>query len=137
MPKEEQQADEFIYPKSFLAMYQLDNLTVYASVRDTSTYGTCRRQNYDVAMNQMDRYFLEPGDILNMNRIIANQPGYCRGDGGTFLFYEGACGASTQVFWNALLNPLLTVTRRYPHGKWYAGFYGSAVMGDDASMYER
>jgi hypothetical protein len=35
-----------------------------------------------------------------------------------------------------LINPKLYVTKRYNHNQSYAGFYGSDIMGDDASMYE-
>ena len=41
------------------------------------------------------------------------------------------------MFWNWLLNPFLEVTKRYAHWQRYEGFYGSTIMWDDASMYER
>lgn len=123
-------------PKIYLALKQIKDYELHAAVRDTTTYGACRKQNYDVAMKQLDGLVLQPQEIYNMNRDIANHPAYCSGNGGKFLFYEGVCGGSTQAFWVALLTPSLYVTKRYNHGQRYAGFYGSTIMGDDASMYE-
>jgi len=122
-------------PKSVIAYGQMEEWSSFASVRDTSTYWYCRKTNYDVAMAQIDWVEISPGQLLNMNKVIARQPWYCTW-GQNFLFYQGACWWSTQLFWNGMLNPFLEVTKRYAHGMWYQGFYGSKVMWDDASMYE-
>ncbi len=121
-------------PKRVLALHQVDQRSVFAAVRDTSSYGVCRKNNYDIALRQLDGILLAPEEKLNMNKKIAYQPGYCGGD--AYMFNEGVCGGSTQLFWNALVNPYLYVTKRYNHNERYAGFYGSNVLGDDASMYE-
>lgn len=123
-------------PKSYLAMKQAQNRWVYAAVRDISTYGNCRLQNYLIALREINGTLLAPWEKLNLNKIISNQPDYCRGKGENYLFYQGVCGASTQLFRNALINPALRVTKRSAHGKRYAGFYGSTIIGDDASMYQ-
>lgn len=123
-------------PYTYLGWNQFQTWSVYASIRDTSMYWSCRKTNYDIAMNELDGRVVNPWELLNMNKIIARKPWYCTG-WTNFLFYEWACWWSTQLFRNALLNPYIEVEKRYPHGKWYAWFYGSNIMGDDASMYER
>ena len=45
-------------PKTLLAYEQLSQYAFFASVRETTTYGTCRKQNYDVAMQELDGYIL-------------------------------------------------------------------------------
>lgn len=121
-------------PKYVLWLQQMHNRSVYASVRDTHSYGRCRKNNYDIALNQMDKVLLLPEKKFNMNQQIAHLPHYCGWEG--YMFSEWACGSSTQLFRNALVNPYLYVTKRYNHNDRYAWFYGSNVLGDDAAMYE-
>jgi vancomycin resistance protein YoaR len=122
-------------PKVLLAYEQFTYYSIYASVRDTTTYGECRKQNYDVALAALDGVTLVPGEQLNMNTLIANDPDYCEGTLGKYLFYQGVCGGSTQLFWNALVNPYLYVVERHPHGEFWTNFYG--YKGEDAAIYER
>lgn len=62
-------------PKIFLAYEQVANYSFYASMRETAdTYNECRKQNYDIAMQALDRVLLESGEELNMNTLIANKP---------------------------------------------------------------
>ena len=127
---------EFRIPKIYFVRQQTEGYSFYASVRDTLTYGPCRKRNYDEAMKQLDRRTIAPGETFNYNRVLANLPSYCMGNSPhMYLFYQWVCGGSTQLFWNALVNPQLFVTKRYAHSQWYEGFYGSK-MGDDASLYE-
>jgi hypothetical protein len=121
-------------PKVVLWIRQMHRRSVFAAVRDTRTYGRCRKTNYDIALSKIDGTLVLPGEKLNMNKMIAHDPRYC--GGGDYMFNEGVCGGSTQLFWNALVNPYIYVTKRYNHNERYAGFYGSNVLGDDASMYE-
>lgn len=123
-------------PTRRLAMEQFKERNVYATLRDTTTYGTCRKQNYSLALKALDREELLPGEKLNMNRDISKRRGRCQNDQESYLFGEGACGASTQFFRTAMMTPDLYVTKRYPHGEWRAGFYGDTIRGDDASMYQ-
>lgn len=123
-------------PTILLAWEQSQDRTFYASVRDTSTYGTCRKTNYDVAMRELNWLVVSPGEKLNMNKLIAHKPWYCTW-WSHFMFYQGACWWSTQLFWNWLINPYMEVTKRYAHWERYAWFYWSNIMWDDASMYER
>lgn len=125
-----------LIPKVLIAYDQLDQFKFVASVRDTTIYWPCRKQNYDLAMNMLDGQNLEPQELLNINKLIAYQPGYCTWGWKEYQFYSGVCGWSTQLFWNAILHPWLEVVERRSHGKRYAGFYGSSVMGDDSSIYE-
>ena len=122
-------------PKVLLAYQQMFEYTFYASVRDTTTYGPCRKQNYDVAMEQLNWLTLVSGEQLNMNTLIADHPDYCEWTMGKYMFYQGVCGGSTQLFWNALVNPYLYVVERHPHSEFRANFYGT--MGEDAAIYER
>lgn len=75
-------------PKIYIAFQQMQDYTFYASLRDTTSYGNCRKINYDLAMQQLDGKLLDPGELYNMNREISNLPGYCDGSGEKFLFYE-------------------------------------------------
>ncbi|USN55411.1 MAG: hypothetical protein H6765_02150 [Candidatus Peribacteria bacterium] len=75
-------------PKLYLAVQQIEGYSFYAATRDVSGYGTCRKTNYDLALEQLDTLFLKPGELFNMNRAISRLPGYCAGDGGEFLFYQ-------------------------------------------------
>jgi vancomycin resistance protein YoaR len=118
-----------------LAYEQLQDYALFAAVRDTTTYGPCRKKNYDVAMSMLHGFVLAPHEQLNMNELIANHPDYCTGTAGKFLFYQGVCGGSTQLFWNALVNPYLYVVERSAHGEFRKNFYGH--MGEDAGIYER
>jgi hypothetical protein len=122
-------------PKRLIAWYYRDDYKYVASTRDTRIYWPCRKQNYDVAMRELNGQVIQPWWRLNINTLIANKPGYCTG-WGTYRFYSGVCGWSTQLFWNAVLHPWLDVVERHSHSKRYAWFYGSNVMGDDASIYE-
>jgi len=121
-------------PKILIAYEQLSDYAFFASVRDTSTYGVCRKQNYDAAMGELDRYILAPWEELNMNKLIANLPGYCTWTAGKYLFYQWVCGWSTQLFWNALVNPYVYVKERHAHGEFWSSFYGHKW--EDASIYE-
>lgn len=120
------------------ALYALPYITFYAAKRDISTYGACRKKNYLLALSALDKQELKPKERLNMNKVISELDGRCSdlSEGRPYMFYEGACGASTLLFWNALLNPNIIVTKRLAHRHWYPAFYGSEIRGDDAVMYE-
>jgi hypothetical protein len=85
-------------------------------------------------MRELDGYLLEAGDTLNMNKLIANLPDYCTWTAGKYLFYQGVCGGSTQLFWNALVNPYVFVKERHAHGEFWSSFYWSRW--EDAAIYE-
>ena len=61
-------------PKVLLAKDAVDDMSVYASVRDTTMYGECRKINYNIAMHALDGVLLAPGEELNMNELIAYKP---------------------------------------------------------------
>lgn len=73
-------------PKRVLALQQVDQRSVFAAVRDTHSYGYCRKNNYDIALRQLDGILLAPDEKLNMNKKIAHLRGYC--GGGTYMFNE-------------------------------------------------
>lgn len=123
-------------PKVLVAYATRERFKYVASTRDISKYGPCRKQNYLLAMNELNGVVLKPQELLNINKLIANKPWYCTW-WGDYLFFSGVCGWSTQLFWNAILHPGLEVVERHSHGKRYAWFYWSTVMGDDSSIYER
>lgn len=120
--------------KISLALLQLETMSVYASVRDTRGYGPCRKQNYDVALQMLDGVLISPWEQINLNTLIAHHSDYCTGTAGRYMFYQGVCGWSTQLFWNALVNPYLYVVERHAHGEFWENFYGN--MWEDASIYE-
>lgn len=120
------------------ALKLLPTIEFFAAKRDISMYGECRKKNYLLALAALDKQELAPNEKLNMNRVIAESDERCSdlSYGRPYMFYEWACGASTLLFWNSLLNPHITITKRQAHRHWYPAFYGSEVMWDDAVMYE-
>jgi vancomycin resistance protein YoaR len=99
----------------------------------------CRRQNFDVAMNVLNNKIINPWEIYNFNTdLVPLQNDYCKdNDSWKYLFYWWVCGASTQIFRNALMNPFIEVEERHPHSVRYVKWYNEYIFWDDAAIYER
>jgi vancomycin resistance protein YoaR len=89
------------------------------------------------AFDEFGVTILQPSQSFNVNKLLAWLDGYCTGTGEReYMFYQGVCGFSTQVWRNALINPYLTTTRRAPHSSWWQAYYGEEIVWDDAAIYE-
>ena len=126
-------------PLSWFAWKQVQNRTFWVATKSLQNRGSCRLQNYMLAIDTLDWQILPPWEqiVFNDKLIDIPQSQYCKGKSQRqYLFYAGVCGASTQFFRNALLNPFLQVVERRPHSRRYKDFYDDVVRGDDASVYE-
>lgn len=124
-------------PKETLAKTQVLQYSTYVVHKDLSNRWNCSKKNYILAMDSLDWLVLKAGESYNYNKTLVNIDGYCKGTGGfEYLFYQGVCGASTQLFRNTLLNPDLEVVQRFNHSQRYVNFYDEYVFGDDAAVYE-
>lgn len=133
-----QKADkELSIPKKFFALNLLPTYSFYAVKRSVADRWDCSQQNFEVALQALDTKTLQPGQELNINKIVANLPWYCKwGSKQDYLFYGGACGASTQLFRLSLLMPHLSVVERFGHSERYARYYSDLVVWDDAAIYQ-
>lgn len=114
----------------------INNYTRYVSDRYIDNYGRCAKQNFMRAFDEFGTIILQPGQTLNINKLLAWLDGYCTGEGWEYLFYQGVCGFSTQVRRNALINPYLETVKRSGHGNWWKVYYGDEIVWDDAAIYE-
>lgn len=108
----------------------------YVSDRYIDNYGACAKQNFMRAFDEFGTTILQPGQSLNINKLLAWLDWYCTGEGWEYLFYQGVCGFSTQVWRNALINPYLETTKRQNHGNRWQAYYGDEIVWDDAAIYE-
>ena len=137
-----QLADEKIeIPKIYFERKQFEKYSFYVSTKDLSNRWKCRKFNYKLAIRQLDWLYLYPNQKFNFNKKLASLPNnfYCREKENKytrFMFYEGVCWASSQLFRNALINPFLEITKRFNHLKRYVYFYSDYIYWDDASMYQ-
>lgn len=121
-----------------LAYDQFKQFSFYWAERQIDNYGACSRTNYLVALWKLEWLYLEPGEKYTINDALSNQPNYCMGSvPGKYLFYQGVCGASTQLFRVSLLMPKIEITERANHSQRYVKYYDEYVYWDDAAIYER
>jgi VanW like protein len=120
----------------------ISNYTRYVSDRYIDNYGRCAKQNFMRAFDEFGTIILQPGQTLNINKLLAWLDWYCTwgsddGEAGrVYMFYQWVCGFSTQVWRNALINPYLETTRRQNHGNRRQAYYGTEIVWDDAAIYE-
>lgn len=122
-------------PEIFLAFQEFKDYSVYVSSKDLSKRPNGRLTNFNIALNEIDNYLLQPQEELNFNKLIANKSWYFKGEK-EYLFYGWVCWVSTIFFRNAIINPYLYVTKRYNHAQRYVNFYSPYIYWDDASVYE-
>ena len=115
----------------------LDRYSFYVVPTYLANRWPCSLQNYRIAVAKLDWYVMQPWEVLNMNSLIKYNYGACKwASEQSHMFYGGSCGSSTQLFRMSLIMPKLSVLERYNHSKWWALYYWSHIMWDDASMYE-
>lgn len=127
---------KMIIPLETLALDQIQSYGIVAADRDISKYGDCAKKNFMVGMKAMEQIRLEPGQKRNANSQFAYLPGYCKGEGEHFMFYQWICGVSSMAYRASILNPNVTITKRSNHTKRYTRYYGDDIYGDDAAIYE-
>jgi len=128
--------DRIQVPKNIIAELIAQDYTFYAVYNDTSMRKWCTLQNYEIALNSMDKVFLYPWDTFNFNKHISGRD-YCTWRWRTDLqFYGGVCGAASQLFRTSLIMPSLETTKRYGHSERWSRYYGEEITGDDAAIYE-
>lgn len=97
----------------------------------------CSLNNYRIAVEKLNWYYMAPWEQLTLNDLIKNNPKSCKWKSTqSFLFYGWSCGSSTQLFRLSLIMPYLTTIERSNHSKWRALYYWINIMWDDAAMYQ-
>ena len=123
--------------KSSIAYQIIKRANFYTAYKNTSILKRCTKQNYTVALNQIDGKILWSGWILNLNKEIMNLNGYCKWwwpqD---LLFYWWVCWFATQLFRTSLLVPTIKITKRYAHSERLVPYYSDYVFWDDAALYQ-
>lgn len=122
--------------KKYLAKYSAEDFQYYPTIKETKNMGPCTKTNYEVSAGPLNWLYIKPGEIFNLNQAISRLPGYCAGINGNQVlpFYGGSCGTAGQLFRTTLMVPDITVTKRSPHIRRWAQFYGLTVYGDDAAV---
>jgi len=122
---------------NILSRLMFEDYTFYSVPTNLSNRWPCSLTNYKIAISKIDWMELKPWEILNLNKLISNDPHSCKWNSTkSFLFYWWSCGASSQLFRLSLIMPNITVLERAWHSKRRALYYGSNIMWDDAAMYE-
>ena len=120
-----------------LAKLMFENYSFYSVPTNLANRWTCSLTNYKLAISKLNWLELKPWEILDLNKLISNDPRSCRWNSTkSFLFYWWSCWASSQLFRLSLIMPDVTVLERAWHAKRRALYYGSNIMWDDAAMYE-
>lgn len=125
-------------PYSVLAREQAKNYSFYAVARNwLEKLGPCTRNNYNVALQVLDKVTLYPEQSYTINDFISWIDGFCTGTGPEiYKFYGWSCGASTHLFRVWLIHPNINIERRSSHNAWYTQYYADYIYGDDAAIYE-
>jgi vancomycin resistance protein YoaR len=124
-------------PIQVIALKEISNYALYVTKKNLEGQSKCALTNYLTAFYSLDKLTLQPEQTFNLNKHIANLPGYCKGRGNQDLrFFGGVCGVSTQLFRTSLMHPYLTVLQRHPHSQRFTRYYSDTVYGDDAAIYE-
>jgi len=121
-----------------IAYQNIKNYSFFVADKDLRWRWWCRLTNYNIAMNLFNNKTIKPWETYNTNKEFAQHSAeYCWHETGRYLFYGWVCGASTQLFRVALINPYIKVLQRYGHSQRYVWFYWSYIYWDDAAIYQR
>ncbi|AHB41872.1 hypothetical protein P148_SR1C00001G1094 [candidate division SR1 bacterium RAAC1_SR1_1] len=127
----------FRVSKVQLAYLMSKSWSWYGVWKDMAPLKPCTKQNYYVAFSSLQDYVRASGTQLNLNDMIANRAGYCKGTGPkNLMFYGGVCGFATQLFRLSLLIPNVDTVERYEHSQRYVAYYSEYIFGDDAALYQ-
>lgn len=120
-----------------LAQYYAEHLSYFVADKDLINLGKCTLINYWIALEWMDGTIMNPWDIFNVNEKLSSLEWYCEwASEWSYSFYGWVCGMVSQLFRVSLLNPEISVTKRFPHSEWFVQYYWEIVWGDDAAVYE-
>lgn len=120
-----------------LAQYYAEHLSYFIADKDLTNLWKCTKINYLVALHWIDGVILNPWNTFNMNEKLAWLGWYCEWlSEQSFSFYWWVCGAVSQLFRVSLLDPDITINKRFPHNEWFVQYYWETVWGDDAAVYE-
>lgn len=122
--------------KKYFAKYSAKDFVFYPTLKETKHMSACVKTNYQVSAWPLDGLYVKPWEIFNLNAAISRLPNYCKSINGNKIlpFYGGACGTAGQLYRTSLIIPDMTVTKRYPHIRRWAQYYGKTIYGDDAAV---
>jgi hypothetical protein len=60
-------------PAYYLAIWQMGSYSFYVSDKDLSKRNKARLHNFNIAMNQLDKYYLLPSNTIFFNKLIARK----------------------------------------------------------------
>ena len=121
-----------------LAQYYAEHLSYFVADKDLTELWNCTRQNYLIALESLDWLIMNPWDIFDANTKLISLQWYCKWASSTgYLFYWWVCGMTSQLFRVSLLNPNITINKRFPHSERFVQYYGDIVWWDDAAVYEK
>jgi hypothetical protein len=58
-------------PTYHLAIWQMKDYSFYVADKDLSKRNKSRLNNFNIAMNQLDKYYLLPSNTIFFNKLIA------------------------------------------------------------------
>jgi len=123
--------------KKFFARYNFENYTIYAVKRNRNGLWDCAFTNYRVWLSALNWLYLKPWELFNINKAISFLPWYCKWSTNYDLaFYWWTCGSAWQLFKTSLIMPEIDITKRYPHIRRRASFYGTEIYWDDAAILD-
>lgn len=121
-----------------LAQYYAEHLSYFVADKDLSNLWNCSTTNYTLAINTLNNYVMNPWDTFNANQRLSKIKDYCKWETEEeYLFYGWVCWMVSQLFRVSLIDPDVTITKRFPHTEWFVQYYGETVWWDDAAIYER
>jgi len=121
-----------------LAQYYAEHLSYFVADKDLTNLWKCSRKNYTIAMETLDNYVMNPWDIFNVNQKLSWIKNYCKWKTEEkYLFYGWVCGMVSQLFRVSLINPNITINKRFSHNERFVQYYWKDIGWDDAAIYER
>ena len=120
-----------------LAQYYAEHLSYFVADKDLTNLWRCTRINYTLALEWMDGVIMNPWDTFNVNQKLGSLRWYCRWMSEDSLsFYGGVCWMVSQLFRVSLLDPDISINKRFSHNERFVQYYGETVWWDDAAVYE-
>jgi len=125
-------------PKVYFARYTVQKFNYFPAKKETKNMWSCTKTNYLVSSQVIDWLYLKSWESFNINKAISRIPWYCKGINWNknLPFYGGSCGSAGQLFRTTLITPNLTTTKRYPHLRRRAQYYGPTIYWDDAAILD-
>lgn len=120
-----------------LAQYYAEHLSYFVADKDLTNLWRCTRINYILALEWMDGVIMNPWNTFNVNQKLGSLRGYCKWmTEDSLSFYWWVCGMVSQLFRVSLLDPDISINKRFSHNEWFVQYYGENIWWDDAAVYE-